>query len=118
MARFLVDECTGPGVASWLATQGHDVISIYDEAPGVDDDVVLEMAVAQNRVLVTDDKDFGEMIFRESKAHCGVVLLRLNDQRLASRIAVLSELLERHSERLAGNFAVASPTGFRIVDLT
>ena len=63
--RFLVDECTGPGTARWLRDQGHDVFSVYDEARGTDDDTIIEKACNENRILITNDKDFGEKVFRE-----------------------------------------------------
>ena len=42
--RFLVDECTGPGVARWLREQGHEVFSVYDEARGLSDDLIIQKA--------------------------------------------------------------------------
>ena len=59
--RFLVDECTGPAVARWLRGLKHDVFSIYEENSGLDDNGVLQKAVTDNRILITNDKDFGEM---------------------------------------------------------
>jgi uncharacterized protein with PIN domain len=54
--RFLVDECTGPAVARWLEKQGHDVLSIYNAARGLDDDAVIQMAHAEHRILITNDR--------------------------------------------------------------
>ena len=65
--RFLVDECAGPMVADWLRSQGHDVFSVYDFARGLDDEAVIEKAFIENWILVTNDKDFGEKVFRERK---------------------------------------------------
>src|SRR5687767_2878931 len=55
--RLLVDECTGPAVARWLRGRGHDVFSVYEEARGMDDVSVLAKAAAEQRVLITNDKD-------------------------------------------------------------
>ena len=63
--RFLVDECTGPAVARWLRGENHDVISVFDEIRGADDREVLKKAFEQNLILITNDKDFGELVFRE-----------------------------------------------------
>ena len=106
--RFLVDECTGPGVALWLGQQGHDVFSVYDQAQGSDDDTLLQRAYSENWVLITDDKDFGEMIYRERRLHRGIVFLRLADERTASKIAALEALLANHAERLPDNFVVVT----------
>ena len=67
--RFLVDECTGPAVARWLKVEGYDVYSVYDQARGIDDEEVIQKAFEQDRILITNDKDFGAKIFRERKPH-------------------------------------------------
>lgn len=87
--RFVVDECTGPVVARWLRESGHDVYSVYDEARGLDDGNVLQLAVRENRILITNDTDFGERVFRLRQPHCGVILLRLTDERAVKKIAAL-----------------------------
>ncbi len=67
--RFLVDECTGPAVAKWLRQQGYEVFSVYEQARGIDDDDFFEKVNAENRILITNDKDFGEKIYRDNKPH-------------------------------------------------
>ena len=105
--RFIVDECTGPAVAEWLTENGHDTFSVYDCARGSSDDAVLTRAVAENRVLITNDKDFGEKIHREQRLHCGVIFLRLRDERAVSKITALERFLAHHAERMQdGEFAV------------
>ena len=61
--KLLVDECTGPAVAHWLEQQGHDVFSVYSQARGIDDDKVLEIAQVEGRILITNDRGFGEKVF-------------------------------------------------------
>jgi predicted nuclease of predicted toxin-antitoxin system len=111
--RFLVDECTGPAVARWLVSQGHDVLSIYDDARGISDDEVLSLAHGEGRILITNDKDFGEKVYRERREHRGVVLLRLADERSANKIDVLARLLGEYAERLADQYVVATETQVR-----
>jgi predicted nuclease of predicted toxin-antitoxin system len=106
--RFIVDECVGPAVALWLAQLDHDVFSVFDDSRGIDDDEILELAVKEDWIIVTSDKDFGEKIFRDRREHRGVVLLRLTDERSASKIATLQKLLESHADKLAGQFVVVS----------
>ena len=114
--RFLVDECTGPAVAQWLRLQNHDVISVFDEMRGADDIEVLQKSKEQNRILITNDKDFGELVFREKKPHAGVILLRLENERGAKKIAVLKRLLENYEKSLRGNFIVVTETTVRITE--
>jgi predicted nuclease of predicted toxin-antitoxin system len=78
--KFIVDECTGPTVAKWLAIEGHDVISISPDRKGISDKEILKIAVSEERILITNDKDFGELIFKNNHSHCGVILLRLSDE--------------------------------------
>jgi predicted nuclease of predicted toxin-antitoxin system len=113
--RFVVDECTGPAVARWLREAGHDVYSVYDEARGLDDGSVLELAARENRILLTNDTDFGERVFRLRQPHCGVILLRLTDERSAKKISALRRLLELHMLELPNAFTVVGETSIRIV---
>lgn len=69
--RFLIDECIGPAVAKWLREQGYEVFSVYDEARGLDDDAIIQKAFAENWILITNDKDFGEKIYRGRRPHRG-----------------------------------------------
>ncbi len=111
--RFLVDECTGPAVARWLREQGHDVFSVFDEARGMNDEELIHKAFAENWILITNDKDFGEKVFRERRQHKGVVLLRLDDERAASKIDTLERVLNDYADRLAERFVVVTPTQVR-----
>src|SRR6266403_3425258 len=69
--RFLVDECAGPALAHWLRNYKHEVFSVYDEARGLDDDSVIRRAGTENRILITNDKGFGEKVFRAGVTHAG-----------------------------------------------
>lgn len=106
--RFLVDECTGPAVSDWLRQQKHEVYSVYEEAPGIEDDAIIAKAFSENWILITNDKDFGEKVYRERRPHKGVVLLRLEDERTASKITALRRLLEGYSGELANQFVVVT----------
>ena len=111
--KFLVDECTGPAVARWLEQQDHDVFSVYDQARGIDDDKVIEVAQIEERVLITNDRGFGEKVFRERRPHHGVVFLRLSNERAANKIRVLDQLIRQHSSALPHRFVVVTETRVR-----
>ena len=106
--RFIVDECTGPDVARWLRKLGHEVISVFEDARGADDKKVIETALERNCILITNDKDFSEKVYREGWSHHGIVLLRLEDERSTSKIAVLNSLLEGYHDRLADSYVVVT----------
>jgi predicted nuclease of predicted toxin-antitoxin system len=115
MMKFIVDECVGTSVAKWFAESGYNVVSVYDSLQGADDAVVLQTAYAEERILVTSDKDFGDMIFRQQQKHWRVILLRLADERPFNKIKVIRQVLENYSLDLIGNFIVATE---RIVRIT
>lgn len=111
--RFLVDECTGPKVAEWLRNQGHEILSVFDEARGVEDDWVIHKAYDESWILITNDKDFGEKVYRERRPHRGVIFMRLEDERAANKIEVLRRLLAGHADRLADRFVVVTEVRVR-----
>jgi predicted nuclease of predicted toxin-antitoxin system len=106
--RFLVYECTGPAVAQWLARQGHDAFSVFDELPGITDKEVIRRAYDERRILITNDKDFGAKVYHQEYPHGGVVLLRLGNDRSANKISVLRNLLSEYADRLHDRFVVVA----------
>jgi predicted nuclease of predicted toxin-antitoxin system len=111
--RFLVDECTGPAVARWLATQKHEVFSVFEQAAGADDEDLIKMAYAENWILITNDKDFGEKVYREKFPHRGIILLRLENERNVNKIAALQRLLESYVDELTDRFIVVTEKTIR-----
>lgn len=111
--RFLVDECTGPAVARWLRQEGHEVFSVFEEARGMTDSDMIQTAFTEDWILITNDKDFGEKIHREGHPHKGMVLLRLRDERSASKIDALGRLLKSHADRLSDHIVVVTETTVR-----
>ena len=115
--RFLVDECTGPKVAAWLHSQGHEIFSVFDDARGIEDEEVLRKAYADSWILITNDKDFGEKVYRERRPHRGVILMRLEDERATNKIEVLRRLLEEYADRLADSFVVVTDMHVRFAQI-
>jgi len=111
--RFIVDENTGPEVAAWLKKQEHEVFSVYEQARGLDDDSIIKKANNENYILITNDKDFGEKVYKENKKHKGIILLRLADERPIVKIETIRLLLENYPDKLTENFTVVTETGVR-----
>jgi predicted nuclease of predicted toxin-antitoxin system len=111
--RFLVDECTGPSASSWLRNKGHEVYSVFDEARGMADEEIIRKAFSENWILITNDKDFGEKVFRDGRHHKGIILLRLEDETANSKIRVLSRLIENYPDRLQNSFIVVTESQIR-----
>ena len=112
--RFLVDECTGPIVASWLRENDHEVFSVFEDARAMEDDDIIQKAVEENWIIITNDKDLGDKVYRDGHLHRGIILLRLEDERAASKIEVLSHLLRNYLLRLPDSFVVATEKQVRL----
>jgi predicted nuclease of predicted toxin-antitoxin system len=104
--NLVADECCDALLVVQLRTDGHDVVYVKDVAPGTDDATVLQMASAQQRILLTEDKDFGELVVRLKLPAHGIVLIRMNPADSDSKLARLRHLLQHHAHRLAGSFVV------------
>lgn len=112
--RGVVDESTGPSVALWLTSLGHDVVSIYDELPRLPDEDILAFAARDVRIVITNDKDFGELVFRDRRPHRGVILLRLANEHWTNKIAALERLLGELPEDLHECFVVVTEDSIRV----
>ena len=69
--KFIADECCDTGIVISLRREGHDVFYVLEEEPGLRDEVVLQRAYVERRTLLTEDKDFGELVFRLRKPAAG-----------------------------------------------
>ena len=114
MLKFLVDESSGKKLASSLKEKGYDAEYIDKEFLGADDETILKIAIKEDRILITNDKDFGELIYKNKKHSRGVILLRLNVNNPENRLNMILYVIERFGERLMGKFFVVSESGIRI----
>ena len=117
MAKFLADENVPGEVVDAARQAGFDLAWITELSPGATDDAVLGFSLAEGRVLVTFDKDFGEMAFRQGKnATCGVVLfrprLRTPGHVVPFALAVLAQQINWQ-----GHFCVAQEGKLHVVPL-
>jgi len=112
--RILANENVSSTVIEGLRADGHDVVAVKGWLPGADDEAVLRRAQAEERALVTHDKDFGELAHRRRlPAACGIVLLRLlGADRNADNRRALSVLKSRTD--WAGHFSVVTDDRIRM----
>jgi len=117
MSKFLANENVPADAVAAAHQAGHDVTWVKDVSPGADDDSVLARSVAEHRVLIMFDKDFGEMTFRRGKtASCGIILMRprLRSPQYLARFVV--EVLAQ-SMVWEAHFSVAREGRLRVVPL-
>ncbi len=111
--KFLVDVNASGAVARWLVEMGHDVAQVTEKDPRMRDEAILSWAIQEERIIITTDQDFEEMIWRAGKAHCGV--LRLENVPRAERRALLEDVLAYHSQELeSGAIVIAQSRKVRI----
>lgn len=112
--RFVVDESTGTAVAEYLRSLSYDVLVVAETMLQADDVDILARATAEGRIVVTNDKDFGELVFRSGQAHHGILLLRLRDESAANRVRVVKSVLDSYADQLANRFVVATENNVRV----
>ena len=108
--KILLDENLGIRIYEELRRRGFNVQSIMLEHRGIEDDKVVEIAKINNKVIITMDKDFGYLAISQSPP--GLVLLRLSDPRIPSRLRAILRVLEL-GEKLYGYITVVTETVIR-----
>jgi predicted nuclease of predicted toxin-antitoxin system len=115
--RILANENVPGDAVAGLRGHGHDVAWIREDAPGSPDPVVLARAQAESRILVTFDKDFGELAYRQRlPASCGVILFRFAVPSPAAAARRIVTALESRSD-WTGHYAVIDDARIRITPL-
>lgn len=103
--KFVTDENLGIQIPKYLRSLGFDVISVIEIALGKPDPEVLKIANQENRILITLDKDFGELVFKYKLIHAGVILFRLKDESIENKKKVILKTLKLR-ESFKGKFIV------------
>jgi predicted nuclease of predicted toxin-antitoxin system len=104
--KVLVDVGVGIAVEDWFRQNGHDIQSVRGRDPRMSDEDILRWAVLEQRVVVTMDKDFGELVYHSGQPHAGVLLLRLEDAISQEKVRVVKEIIENHGNELPSKFTV------------
>jgi predicted nuclease of predicted toxin-antitoxin system len=112
--RFLADENVSRAVIDRLRNSGHDVISIAETRSGAPDKDILDAADADGRILITEDRDFGEMVIRQRLGVGGIMLLELDRLSTAMEADTVAEVVSAQADRLVGNLVVVEPGRIRI----
>ena len=112
--KLVADENIDVCVIKRLRADGHKIVAIAEIMVGASDTKVLNIAFRGKSLLLTFDKDFGELIFRQGKASAGVLLIRLPQFTPDHQADVISTFLEEHGNKIIGHFAVLSAAGLRI----
>jgi predicted nuclease of predicted toxin-antitoxin system len=112
--NILADENISRLIVERLRHEKHQVQYIFEMARGSDDSTVLEIANQQKALLVTSDKDFGELIFRQNRQASGVLLVRLAVLSPTEEAEVVALVIRKYGDRLLDALTVITPRGVRI----
>ena len=112
--KFLADESVDFPIIQLLRRQGFDVRAVSEEFPSKDDGFVLEEANRDDRLLITLDKNFGELIYRLQRVSQGVILLRLEELNSNDKAILLLKVIEDRSDELCNAFTVVKKEMVRI----
>jgi predicted nuclease of predicted toxin-antitoxin system len=97
--RFLLDVCASSrSLQKMLADSGHEVTLVSDIDPRALDEVILDLALRQANILVTEDKDFGELVFVRRLPH--PCIIRFVEMRVDDQVVAMRELLEKYSSSM------------------
>jgi hypothetical protein len=111
--RWLADECVDAALVALMREAGHDVSYIAETAPSETDAEVVRRAYQETRILLTEDKDFGELVFLRQRPVPGIDLVRIDRGGHAAKWSRLKAAIERFGEALIGRSTVIEPTRFR-----
>ena len=112
--RFLADENVSRLVVERLRSGGHDVVSIAETKSGAPDGDILAAADVDGRILITEDRDFGEMVIRQRLGVRGLMLLELDRLSNEMEAATVADVASTHADRLFGNLVVIEPGRIRV----
>ena len=112
--RFLADEGCDFAVVRALRATGHDVMAILEVSSQAEDDAIIDLAVHEQRILLTEDKDFGQLVYASARTTGGVILIRFPGNARATLPKAVMDLVEEKGEQLIGCFVVVQPGRIRI----
>ena len=115
--RWLIDECVDARIVVELRKAGHDALYVSEAAPRLSDGEIIHRASGENRILLTEDKDFGELVYRWGRPVPGLVLLRIDPAQRFLKWPRLSSAIDRFGDTLFGHYVVVEPARLRVRSL-
>jgi predicted nuclease of predicted toxin-antitoxin system len=112
--NFMADESCAAPVIRALREAGHDVVAIAEVARGAPDEQVLERALNERRVLITEDHDFGELVYARGRSSPGVMLVRFHSRARLAKPSTVAEAVAKLGPRLQDAFTVVEPGRVRL----
>ncbi len=115
--RWFADENIHKDIVRALRDAGHDVVSVAEFAPQTEDYRIVDQARREHRIVLTEDKDFGEITFKDQRETFGIVLLRFTLQLWQPKSRRLAEVIASQGDALARQFTVIDEARVRVQSL-
>ena len=112
--KFVIDVGVGRSVEVQLATDGHEVFPVRDRDPHMPDQDILHWAASEQAIVVTMDKDFGDLIWKEHLPHAGVILLRMEEATGPEKADAMHRIVQEFGSELPQRFTVFKNDRLRI----
>jgi len=114
--RFLADESCDFAVVRALRNASHDVATVRDLAPGAPDEEVVRITQAQERILLTEDRDFGRLVFASTAKSPGILYLRFPASARHAMVKTVLSLVDRKDFSFDRHFVVVQPGRIRVME--
>ncbi|MCU0353921.1 MAG: DUF5615 family PIN-like protein [Cytophagales bacterium] len=112
--KFVADVGVGKSVEMYLQKSGYEVIAVRDINPSMPDLDILRLATEEGTMVITMNKDFGELIYSKQEKHHGVLLLRMEEATGAEKVKVVEYILNHFEQEMIGKFCVYQDKKLRI----
>ena len=116
--KFLVDVGVGKNVEQYLLEKKYDTKAVRSLDQSMPDKEIIRLAALEKRIVITMDKDFGELVYHSGLDHCGILLLRLEDATGSEEQQVIANILEKYADNMEDHFCVYQNKKFRFRKLS
>ena len=116
--KFLVDVGVGKKVEEYLLGKSYDTKAVRSLDQRIPDQDIIRLAALEKRIVITMDKDFGEIVYHSGMDHCGILLLRLEDATGLEKQQVIAKILAKYADNLKNHFCVYQNKKFRFRKLS
>ncbi len=115
--KFIADVNVEKVIVDYLLEEGYDIKWIPDYNCEMLDEDLLEMAKVEGRILITNDKDFGELIFLQKRLSVGIILIRIKGQKVEVKLKLIKKLFQNYRNKLLNNFIIITDKKLRFIPM-
>jgi predicted nuclease of predicted toxin-antitoxin system len=115
--KFLADANIESKVVQFLRNSGYDVKWVLEDNPFLSDEDILEISYKEKRILITNDKDFGELVYKDYRNTFSIILLRVEQNDVMVKIKIVENPITKHKDKIENKFIVANKNKIRFINI-